>query len=222
MKSYKYHIATSKGGVAMMTVDYMGVFRASGYTDPQITGVANTTAQPIETHPNFSAVTDNTIGTSSPTQLLGGKPPGAKATNGNDPIFIPTTTVPVQYQFAGFGVTQDGTTTINKKAGIRQFLRPMVNVRGMVFFDPAQGDNVATMVNGCGRTLKDSDLDNLIQPTAIIGAISGKYCLLTSANAECIGNPSNYSAIKVTYDIMIGGELGWDEDIYGQMQTAIF
>lgn len=223
LKSYKCHVASAKGGVSMLTVDYMGVGRLDGYTDPQITGVANTTAQPIETHPNFSAVTDTTIGTSSPTQLLAGKPPGAKATNGNNPIFVPTTTVPVQYQFAGFGATQEGSTAINKKAGIRQFLRPMVNIRGVIFFDSATGDKAAIMTNGVGRTLKtDADMFKLISPGDIIGALSHEYCLLTSANAECIGKPGNYASIKVTYDIMIAGELGWDGDIYGPMSTSIF
>ena len=79
------------------------------------------------------------------------------------------------------------------------------------------------MVNGVGRTLiSDADMDKLIEPSAILGALSHEYCLLTSANAECIGSPSNYCAIKVTYDIMISGESAWDADIYGPMKTAIF
>jgi hypothetical protein len=226
MKSYKYHISTSKGGVAMLTVDYMGVARGVGYTDAQITGVANTTAQPIETHPNFSEVTDSTIGADSPTQLLAGKPPSGIATNSNNPIFLPVNGVTggtPQWQFAGFGVTKTDSTALNPKAGIRQFLRPMANVRGVIFFDSDNGDNAGAMINGVGRTLKsDGDMDKLIMPSAIVGALSHEYCLLTAANAECIGTPSNYAAIKVTYDIMIAGQIGWDPDIYGPMESDIF
>ena len=52
--SYRYHITSAKGGVSMITVDYLGIARESGHSDSQIHGVINTTAQPIETHPNFT------------------------------------------------------------------------------------------------------------------------------------------------------------------------
>jgi len=217
--SYKYQMSASKGGVTMIVVDYMGVFRESGVTDPQLTGVANTTAQPIETHPNFTEVTDDTIGTGSPTQLLGGKPP-INLAPGTNPIFneVQNSNGVVTYTFAGFGVSD----TVNYKAGIRQFLRPMVNVRGMIFLNPANGYRAAAMINGVGRTLFESDVTKLIAPTDAVGALAGTDCLLTSASIECIGNPDNYAGIKVSYDIMVGGELGWDQDIYGEFQNSIF
>lgn len=221
MKSYKYHLSTAKGGVSMLTVDYMGIFRSSGYTECQITGVANTTAQPIETHPNFTKVTDNTIGKDSPTQILGGKPPSA-ITAGNRPIFTQVQNIsPPQYIFNGFGVSD--TDVVNIKAGIRQFLRPMWNVRGVVFFNTANASKATKMTDGVGRTLHGfGDVNKLIVPDAIFGYVEPAQCLLTAANAECIGTPSNYSAIKVTYDLMIGGEIGWDPDIYGKMAVGIF
>jgi hypothetical protein len=219
LRSYKYQLASSKGGLTMLTVDYMGVFRDSGITDPQLTGVANTTAQPIETHPNFTEVTDETIGTGSPTQLLAGKPPTNLAL-GTDPIFneVLNSNGSKSYTFVGFGVSD----VLNPKAGIRQFLRPMVNVRGMIFLDPENGYRAATMVNNVGRTLKESDVTKLIAPTDAVGALAGTDCLLTSASIECIGNPDSYAGIKVTYDIMVGGELGWDQDIYGEFKESIF
>jgi hypothetical protein len=79
------------------------------------------------------------------------------------------------------------------------------------------------MTNGVGRTLKSAeDMFKLITPGDILGALSPDLCLLTAANAECIGTPDNYAGIKVVYDIMIGGELGWDSDIYGPMPDNIF
>ena len=223
MKSYKYSITASIGSVSMLTIDYMGVARGVGYTDAQITGVSNTTAQPIETHPNFTIVTDATIGAGSPTQLLGGIPvsPTPNMANKNYPIFMPLADVLAPWRFDGFGLPADGTR--NKKAGIRHYLRPMYNVRGMIVFGPSKGFKAAAMTNGVGRVLKTAgDMNKLITPGDVLGALSPELCLLTAANAECIGTPDNYAGIKVVYDIMIGGDLGWDPDIYGPTATAIF
>jgi hypothetical protein len=220
MTSHKYAISLQPGGVATFTVDYMGVARGAGYTDSQISGVSNTTAQPIETHPNFTIVTDPTIGNESGTQILAG-PPAAPSSNPNKPIFIPSGDALAPWRFDGFGLPADGTR--NRKAGIRHFLRPMYSVRGIVFFNKEQGYRSAYMTNGVGRTLKtEGDMFKLITPNDILGALSPDLCLLTAANAECIGTPDNYAGIKVVYDIMIGGELGWDSDIYGPMATSIF
>ena len=222
LKSYKCHVSSAKGGVSMLTVDYMGIGRLSGYTDAQITGVANTTAQPIETHPNFTKVTDTTIGTGSTTQLLAGK--GATpVTNGNLPIFnqVQNTNGSPAYQFIGFGCPNDD--TVNPKAGIRQFLRPMWNVRGVIFFSDSTSTSATNMTKGVGRTLHGfGDVNKLIVPDDVFGYVEPAQCLLTNASVECIGKPSNFAALKVTYDIMIGGELGWDPDIYGKADTAIF
>lgn len=215
MKSHKYAISLQPGGVATMTIDFMGVARGIGYTDAQITGVSNTTAQPIETHPNFTIITDGTIG-----GVLAG-PPASPSSNINKPIFIPTGDALAPWRFDGFGLPADGTR--NKKAGIRHFLRPMYSVRGMMFFTKEQGFRAGIMTNGVGRTLKTpGDMFKLITPGDILGALSPDLCLLTAANAECIGTPDDYAGIKVVYDIMIGGELGWDPDIYGPMHDSIF
>ena len=220
MKSHKYAIALQTGGVATITIDYMGVARGVGYTDAQISGVSNTTAQPIETHPNFTIVTDETIGEGSATQILAG-PPSAPSSNINKPIFIPSGDALAPWRFDGFGLPADGTR--NAKAGIRHFLRPMYSVRGMVFFNKAEGYRAATMTNGVGRTLNnENDMFKLITPNEVLGALSTALCLLTAANAECIGTPDDYAGIKVVYDIMIGGNMGWDSDIYGPMQSPIF
>jgi hypothetical protein len=203
-----------------MTIDFMGVARGIGYTDAQITGVSNTTAQPIETHPNFTLVTDPTIGDGSLTQILAG-PPAAPSSNPNKPIFIPSGDAFAPWRFDGFGLPADGTR--NKKAGIRHFLRPMYSVRGMMFFNKEQGFRAGIMTNAVGRTLKTTgDMFKLITPGDILGALSPELCLLTAANAECIGTPDDYAGIKVVYDIMIGGELGWDPDVYGPMADTIF
>lgn len=215
MRSYKYAFAFQPGGIATLTIDYMGVARGVGYTDAQITGVSTTTAQPIETHPNFTIITDSTIG-----GILAG-PPANPSTNPNKPIFIASGEPTAPWRFDGFGLPADGTR--NKKAGIRQFLRPMYSVRGMMFFNKEEGYRVASMTNGVGRTLNNqNDMFKLITPNDVLGALSPDLCLLTAANAECIGTPDEYAGIKVVYDIMIGGELGWDSDIYGKMPSGIF
>jgi len=220
MKSHKYAIALQPGGVATMTIDFMGIARGVGYTDAQISGVSTTTAQPIETHPNFTIVTDPTIGDQSATQILAG-PPAAPSSNPNKPIFIPSGDALAPWRFDGFGLPANGTR--NPKAGIRQFLRPMYSVRGVIFFNTNEGYRSAYMTNGVGRTLKtEGDMFKLITPNDVLGALSPELCLLTAANAECIGTPDNYAGIKVVYDIMIGGGTGWDSDIYGPMDTAIF
>lgn len=220
MKSHKYAIAFQPGGVATLTIDYMGVARGIGYTDAQISGVSTTTAQPIETHPNFTIVTDPTIGDSSPTQILAG-PPAAPSSNPNKPIFIPSGDAYAPWRFDGFGLPANGAR--NPKAGIRQFLRPMYSVRGVIFFNKEEGYRSGIMTNGVGRTLKTvGDMHKLITPGDILGALSPELCLLTAANAECIGTPDNYAGIKVVYDIMIGGGTGWDSDIYGPMADSIF
>jgi hypothetical protein len=220
MNAYKYAISFQPGGVATVTVDFVGINRTNGITDCQITGVSTTTAQPIETHPNFTIVTDDTIGTGSATQILAG-PPSQPSSNPNKPIFIPSGDVLAPWRFDGFGLAADGTR--NRKAGIRQYLRPMYSVRGVVFFNKAQGFRAGIMTQGVGRTLhNDEDMFKLITPGDILGALAPEFCLLTAANAECIGTPEFYAAIKVTYDIMIGGETGWDSDIYGPMEQTIF
>lgn len=220
MKSHKYAIALQPGGVATMTIDYMGVARSNGYTDAQISGVSNTTAQPIETHPNFTLVTDDTIGQGSASQILAG-PPSAPSSNINKPIFIASGDPIAPWRFDGFGLPADGTR--NRKAGIRHFLRPMYSVRGVIFFNPSNGYRAGIMTNGVGRTLaSNEDMFKLITPGDVLGALAPELCLLTAANAECIGTPNDYAGIKVVYDIMIGGELGWDSDIYGPMSQSIF
>jgi hypothetical protein len=99
----------------------------------------------------------------------------------------------------------------------------MYSVRGVVFFNKSQGFRAGIMTQGVGRTLhNEEDMFKLITPGDILGALAPEFCLLTAANAECIGTPEFYGAIKVTYDIMIGGETGWDSDIYGPMEQSIF
>jgi hypothetical protein len=219
MKSYKYSVRSDKAGISMITVDFIGTH--DNWTSPQVTGVANTTAQPIESHPNFTKKSD--LFTYGP---LAGKPPNDPDAAGNVPLWVPqydTTTDPgtdtlTGYKFNGFGVNSAG--DINIKAGIRQFLRPMVNVRGQIFFDAANGYRGAAFANGVGQTLREGDLE-LLGNQDVIGVQSPLDCLLTSCNIELIGNPDNYSVIKVTYDIMLAGDLGWDPDIYREMVDGI-
>jgi hypothetical protein len=221
MMSYKYAISSLPGSVSMLTVDYMGVARVAGWTDAQITGVASTTAQPIETHPAFSK--DVTIEETVHPALAG--TPSAPVNNAIFVVAPPQPNGNIQFSFGGFGVAKDETP--NKKAGIRQFLRPMLNVRGQIFFNAEQASRSAAMVANIGKTLyNETDMWTLITPNDAVGALSPEICLLTSASVEPIGYPggdgTNIAGIKVVYDIMVGGSSGWDEDIYWKADGAIF
>ena len=208
MKSYKVTAALGKGGVATLTVDYMGVY--GDYTKPQVTGVATSTAQPIEAHPNFTKVTKEW----PESTVLAGYPPSNLVT-ANKPIFIQGTDPYATWTFRGFGLKTDG--EVNIKAGIRQYLAPLATVRGQIFLGPEKLNSSAAFITAVGQRLQNDDLNKLVAPSSLVGAIESEgenYALLSAANCECIGNPNSPAAIKVTYDIMIGGEIGWDKDIY--------
>jgi len=230
MVSYKYSVQIGKGSVSMITIDYMGISRASGVTDTQIVGVSTTTAQAIEGHPNFTKVLDSTIGVESETRILAG-PPEIPSTNANNPIWIPDSQDPTVFKFNGFGLMNNGdpesSANINQKAGVRQYLKPMLNVRGTIFFKENIGP--AILSQSVGRTILESSKERLLGQNPVMGAQLAEACLLTSANIEIIGTPTNPAGYKVTYDIMItdgrtadGEPSGWDADIYGPAPQSPF
>jgi hypothetical protein len=219
MKSYKYHLSSAKGGVSMLTVDYIGVSRGIDYTDAQITGVANTMAQPIETHPNFTAYD---------ARFNAGPLAGTNSDPRNNAIFAPVispvTGAPTgQYSFGGFGVSN--TTTQNKKAGIRQYLRPMVNIRGQILFGFTAVAKAYKLANMSGMLVHDTaDLTKLVAPVIPGGSDPYKKALITSVNIEAIGSiESGKHVVKATYDLMIANDtIGWDLDVYQVAPVSIF
>jgi len=216
LKSYKVSASYGKGGVATLVVDYMGVRGDNGYTKPQITGIATSTAQPIEAHPNFTKVTNAGAG----GVVLAGYPPSNLVVS-NKPIFVQSTDPYATWTFRGFGLRTDG--EVNIKAGIRQYLAPLATVRGQIFLGPARASTAAAFLQNVGKRLTNGDVDALVidDITGALESVDQNYALLSAANAECIGNPDNPAAIKVTYDIMVGGEIGWDKDIYGQASNIL-
>ena len=215
MKSYKYAIAYSKGGVAMLTIDYMGVARGIGYTDAQVSGVANTSSQPIETHPNFKI--HDTRWASGP---LAGYPGnnGANLVAANNPIFVeqsvenPDGTTGKTWKFNGFGFSENGTVT--PKSGVRQFLRPQGNIRGTMFFSDQEKARAIVLFNNIGKIIQTSDVAKLVPPFTVSDFPTAQALLLTSAQVETIGTPDSPAGIKVVYDVLVGGDEGWDLDIY--------
>ena len=215
LTSYKYHIQSSKGEVSMITVDYMGII-GGDHTKAQITGISNTSAQPIECHPSF---TEAAAGYGN---VLAGYPDDPTTwPTGNNPIWI-TREVDdpdhpgqkkKQYSFGGFGVAKKDQTSRNIKAGISKFLQPMQSIRGTIFF-AGNSSEPGQMAQGVGYTLSGDAINLLIPNTNITGALGAGYCLLTAANVEPIGVPDNPVAMKVVYDIMISGNDPWDQDIY--------
>jgi hypothetical protein len=218
MKSYKYAIAYSKGGVAMLTIDYMGVARGAGYTDAQVNGVANTTSQPIETHPNFKIHDGRWV-----VGPLAGYPGnnGANLTSTNNPIFIKMSTdngdgtAQETWKFNGFGFTPNGAVTA--KSGVRQFLRPQGNIRGTMFFNNNNQGKAMMIFNNIGNIVMAADTSKLVPPFTYSSFSSAQALLITSAQLEVIGTPSNPAGTKMVYDVLVSGDDGWDLDIY---QTA--
>lgn len=211
MKSYKYSYAFDKGGVCMLTVDYMGIARASGYSDSQITGISTCSSQPIETHPNFTKITKQGIG-----NVIGGTPNNPA----NQAIFKQVEGT-AQYTFGGFGVALDAAGNPNPKAGIKQYLRPTINIRGTIFISYAMRNIATNLLNSVGCIVSGpSDMQKLVKPLVITDS---DKCIIASANYECIGNPyGEYAAVKMTYDIMCSQDgIGWDTDIY-QKKGSIF
>jgi len=225
MKSYKLHVNLSKGGLANVVVDFMGINRTGGISDANIQGVVATTGQPIQTHPNFTAITDSSIGTAA--QPLAGKPDSTYARNSaNRPIFMPisadiagvNTSTVKRWEFKGFGLSD--TDTPNPKAGVMQFLRPQTTVRGVIYVEESMSTFAEGITKNVGRRLDATALSYLIPSSVIAGSLNPDKYLLTHAGLETIGNANtgagaNTVAYKVTYDIMYGGKIGWDADIYG-------
>lgn len=213
MTSYKYSYGFDKGGVCMLTVDYMGIVGGS-YSKAQITGVSTCSSQPIETHPNFTKILNSGIS----NNIIAGVPSNPR----NQAIFRQVEGT-AQYSFGGFGVALDSAGNPNRKAGVKQYLRPMVNVRGTIFCTKAYKNAALNLLNSVGKYIgNSSDLNRMWAPLTSTVSDPGKYVLLTAANYECIGNPDGeYPAIKMTYDLMVAADgaaagLGWDPDIYGQ------
>jgi hypothetical protein len=217
MKSYKVTVASSKGNISMVTVDYMGVFTSEGYTYTNMVGVVATQAQPIETHPNFTIITDSSIS----SNILAGDPTGTRY---NSAIFNPSALSIAgggapQWSFGGFGVGKEG--AVNIKAGVRQYLKPATTLRGTMYFNEANQAKAEKLNTAVGKTLKTGDAQTLI-PDWIDGQTFGSHWLVTHAGIECIGKPTtlvetgNYAALKVTFDLMYSGKQGWDPDIYGR------
>ena len=213
MKSYRCHLSSSKAGIGMLTVDYMGIAREAGYSDPQIHGVINTTAQAIETHPNF------TVSATASGYAAGPLAGYADGTLFNNAMFSEPDDNNNR-AFRGFGVTKI-TEALNPKAGVRQYLRPLTTVRGVMLFDESQQIKAEKLSQSVGCYFNNTDGSVLVQPDVVYGVIYGSRWILTAANIECIGVPGNYAALKVTYDMMYGGKDGWDKDIYLQGE-AIF
>ena len=214
LTSYKYSITLDKATLAKIKVDYIGVQQETGYTIPQIHGIVNTAAQPIETHPNFSYLQDTTNYPGG--AIIGGTP----ASPQNQAIFIPNVQSG-QYTFGGFGVSKTAGTT-NPKQGIRQYLRPMTTVRGVMYFNASAQGKAELLNQSVGSYLHSSDSQTLIYPWIVYGPTYGSRWLVTSAPIEPIGRPPSEvdsPICKVTYDLQYGGTAGWDKDIYPQAPT---
>jgi len=217
--SYRTHISFMKGGLMSVVVDFMGIATAGGVsTWPNIQGVVATSAQPIESHPNFSKITDLTIGPPGGTALAGVPPPG---TAFNNAIFNQSGTEgAVKWVFGGFGVLDDEVGVPNKKAGIRQYLKPYTTVRGVIYYGESFSTAVSDITKNVGRTLDLTALGILIPSSVFAGSMTPSHYLLSHAGVESIGNANtgsgaNTVAYKITYDIMFSGDQGWDADIYG-------
>lgn len=219
-----YRVETTKveGGLLECKADYCGIEQADGMTEIKLSISSSSSTDPIETHPNFE-------------KHIGGKP--SKPKNGAifvDPQTNQVTTDDTKGVFSEFATfanhtypASSGMGTIaekNRFAGVKNYYNPGVAMKGEFFTK-----DISTVDKVIGAVAKSSKTGNfggvnLIPDwaqAAVVSAlkpftveiVGGKLLqrnfLLSSASCEAYGN-----VYKVSYDLTMGGALGWLEEIY--------
>jgi hypothetical protein len=218
-----YRVETTKvqGGFLEAKADYCGI-EDGNMTEIKLSISASSSTDPIETHPNFE-------------KKIGGKP--SKPLNGA--IFIdPATNSPTSDD--GKGIFSEFSTYAdfeyppssglgkmkekNRFAGVKNFYNPGVAMKGEFFTkDLATADKVIGSVgkSSASGNFGGIDLIPAWAKAAVVSAlkpytvelVGGKLLqrnfLLSSASVEAYG-----VVYKINYDLVMGGALGWIEEIY--------
>lgn len=219
-----YRVETTKvqGGMLEAKCDYCGIEQEDGMTEIKLSISASSSTDPIETHPNFE-------------KKIGGKPSAPL----NGAVFIdPTTNQATNDDKRGLFsefltyVPKTGSSTEvekNRFAGVKNFYNPGVSMKGE-FFTKNVGtlDKVVGDVGKSSKTGKFGGI-SLIPEWALAavtsalkpyttetvgGKVLQRNFLLSSASIEQYGN-----VYKCSYDLTMGGALGWIEEIYPNSES---
>lgn len=218
-----YRVETSKvqGGMLEAKADYCGIEQGD-MTDIKLSISASSSTDPIETHPNFE-------------KKIGGKP--SKPLNGAifiDPATNAPTTDDAKGIFSEFSTYTDftypassGLGTMKEKnrfAGVKNFYNPGVAMKGEFFVkDISMADKVIGSVGKSSPTgnfggvqlIPDwamKAVTSALKPFTVElvgGKLLQRNFLLSSASVEAFGE-----IYKINYDLVMGGALGWIEEIY--------
>lgn len=198
-------------------------------TNTEATLSTSAVSEPIETHPNFSQILCKQIPSSKGTPL-GGKlgpsgPPLTMEPVADNPYrakwIIGSIPGALNYQFVGFLPQQKTGQQVNRKAGVKSFLRPSVTLKLTAYTN-----NQATASDTCKYTgwisgpkgfgclvipdayasIADSKLKIDSTDPSLTG---GANWLITGVNMEVYGG-----LFKIQADLLLSGPMGWDKDIY--------
>lgn len=185
-----------EGGLATVTIDYEGVSPdATGGSDGEPGRIitysleVNTSAEPIETHPDFR--------TFAGQAKEGG---GVNETTG--------ATWDAKKRFTGFAIEEDGATSTKyyananlNKAGVTSYLVPGVTyTQSITNYDGRQS---SARLNLVGKISNPPSSDILPKVAA------GRDWLLIGANSRQVGD-----GINVEYKWRLSGPNGWDQELY--------
>lgn len=224
---YRVETTKTEGGMLECKADYCGIEQGD-MTEIKLSISASSSTDPIETHPNFE-------------KKIGGKP--SKPLNGAvfvDPQTNQVTTDDTKGVFSEFATfanhtypASSGMGTIaekNRFAGVKNYYNPGVAMKGEFFTkDIGTVDKVIGAVGNSSKTgnFGGVDLIPVWAKSAVASAlkpftvelVQGKLLqrnfLLSSASCEAFG-----SVYKVSYDLTMGGALGWLEEVYPDSQAG--
>lgn len=220
-----------EGNMSYVTAHYAAIDPEVGeFTQTEASMTSAVVSEPIESHPNFTKVQAVGIGDGS-TPLGGtwvnGVPPSVDNEDVNKFRALWQKTVNVQvgaesYNFVGFAPA-DSTKKPNRKAGVKSWMRPTINLKMTSYTSNAI--NAAIACSYSGMIVKNK-VNFLAIPEAYKGIgqngmlglseeneTAGRDWLVTGANMEVFGG-----LYKVQVDLLLSGVLGWDKDIYCDTQ----
>lgn len=210
LKCWKVQSTTRKGGLIDVEANYVGI-ESGMNTEPQVQITVGSTTDPIDTHNEF-------------VTKIGGKP--SAPLNGAifvDAITGDATTNDAKGVFSEFSLIK---TTGTKKernimAGIKSYYSPTITIKGVmytrsqIFTQRLVGSMGKTTVSGNVRKLNllpewaKYTVEDLMNNSKAEGYYQPRNWLITGVNVE------QYGAIyKMTYDLTLGGILGWNSYIY--------
>lgn len=225
------------GNIAYVTAHYAAIDKNKGgmITDTEATLSSAAVSEPIETHPNFSKILCLQIAPSEGTPLGGTLDENGPPLDVNDTARNPYRakwlpgSIPgaLNYQFVGFLPAQKINDDVNRKAGVKSFLRPSVTLKLTAYTsDENMASETATYTgwisskSGFGSFYIPTPYQKVAQTKLFIGSIDksltgGPNWLITGVNMEVYGG-----LFKMQADLLLSGPMGWDKDIYPEAPSG--